>query len=207
MTGQVNNYNPHIDLRYIRSIAHADYVGARILWNLGVFMPSLQLAQESMEKYLKVLWAQDKSFQGQDDLENKLRKFGHNLGKVFEALKPGHQQQLKKKLKGRVLTLYLLEGLRYGTKTPAVGFSDHEFRSAELFILELRRMLGEEAGKTILADLSKGAWDIGYPKNIERDQILKRTLSLRLYNPTKKIRREALRNFKRYIARVEGVID
>mgnify|MGYP001071607977 CR=1 FL=1 len=53
-------YNPTIDIRYKKTIAFGDYVGARILWNLGIFFPALHLLHESVEKYLKVLWANDK---------------------------------------------------------------------------------------------------------------------------------------------------
>jgi len=146
------DYNKNIDLNYLEKIAFQDYAGARILWNLNIFFPALHLLHESVEKYLKILWASSRDFCSKDDLNKKLKKLNHNTNLVFEDLSLDYQNRLKKSLRKKWLKLYVLEGIRYGHDTQLISYDEDSFRGAELFIKEIRLLLGRSIGESTFED-------------------------------------------------------
>lgn len=192
-----HNYNPQIDIQYLRGIAFHDYVGSRILWNINSFLPSLHLLHESIEKYLKVLWARDKSFLSQDDFTKKLQNLDHDIEKIFKKLNKEDKEYLTKKIGTHGhLKLYKLAGLRYGTDLPLVGYNDMNFFASENFIKEIRKLLGEKIGKNLLQDLESGLYSINYKKTKKRSEALKLILSLQRIGPTKKEKLDQKRKFE-----------
>ncbi len=132
-------YNASIDLNAMRLTAKADLVSARILWNVGLIAQSIWLLQQSAEKYLKYLWSQNKVFSDQKHLECQLKCLGHNLKTIFDGLEPS----IKKKIKSQ-MWLVRLDGLRY---SGSFGYSYTQFRSAEKFINDIRKILKENIQK------------------------------------------------------------
>ncbi len=123
----------------MRLTAKADLVSARILWNIGLIAQSIWLLQQSAEKYLKYLWARNKVFSDQKHLECQLKCLGHNLKAIFDGLEPS----IKKKIKSQ-MWLVRLDGLRY---SGSFGYSYTQFRSAEKFINDIRKILKEKIEK------------------------------------------------------------
>jgi hypothetical protein len=195
----MSNYNASVEIGYIRRIAFQDYVGARLLWNLGIFMPSLHLLHEAIEKYLKVLWASNQTFTSEKDIIKQLKSFNHDFKKIYSAIDPLIKTNLTNIMKKWGFSLYSLEGLRYGTNTPGVMYHDTLFKSAELFIREIRIALGEKLDGKILTDLNKVEYALGFKQGQKRAVIFKEILVLKRINPTKKEKKAHIRKFQQLL--------
>lgn len=183
---------------YIRTIAHDNYLAARILWNLGLMLPALHQLGEAVEKYLKLVWSRSQSFADEADFDAKLKKFGHDSQKVLAALPEADRKEILASLKGKGFRLYVLEDLRYGTGSGLVGFSESQFRAAELFILAMRKKLGEELPRNIVEDLSRRAG----PRSRRFSGLLKAIVGSARIGTTKKERNGRKREFMAILARL-----
>src|SRR5680860_476163 len=91
----VEKYDAKLYINTLCRIAEGDLVSARLLWNLGLSAQSIWLLQQSVEKHLKCLWAKDKTFESEDDLEKKLKHdFEHKIEKIFDNLKPEYKDKI-----------------------------------------------------------------------------------------------------------------
>lgn len=197
-------FNHYPDLFQIKQIANAQWVGARILWNLGLFFPALQLLHESIEKYLKVIWARKKKFKNKTDFKGQLRRFGHDIVKIFEALQPEDKKLLKTCLNKYGLRLYYLENLRYGSDG-AILYNEAWFRAAEKLISLVRQIIGDKIEKNILESYKHAAHPDSPRRNEKRENAVKLILGAQRYTPTKKMRKEQLRKFKVAVNKLKSV--
>jgi len=202
----VTNNKPSLKIYigYLQRIAFQDWTAARILWNLGIMLPSLQLLHESIEKYLKVLWVRDKQFSSREELDRRLKEFGHNFDKIFNSLHPDLQEKLKAVLNKNGIMLYQLEALRYGTQA-LIGFSDALFKASELFIKEIRKLLNQPVKKNLLEELESAIFIDNPKQQMQIKDVLKQILILKRKTLTKKQRKAYLREFKRVIQRMKKV--
>jgi len=195
------DYNPKIDIGYLARIANGNYAGARILWNLGLFLSSLHLLHESIEKYLKVLWSQDKTFKDKADLNKRMKAFGHDYNKVLKALNKKDRDLLESVAKKDGLKLYDLIGLRYG-QLSLVMYNDILFRGAENIIRAIRQMIGQPQKKNLYEDLLTAIPHQNFGNSNKKKDILKQILSLPRTGPTKKQRKEHIKKFKALVAKL-----
>jgi len=138
---------------YLKMIAFDDYEAAKVLWNQhntgsarSFRSISLQLMQESTEKYLKVLWAKNKEFSDVNDFTEQLRKLEskHDIHRILGKLNLKYREKLEAVFKKHPFRSYQLDGLRYGTKTPLVDYNESEFRSRSIFINEIQQLLDKK---------------------------------------------------------------
>lgn len=198
MTNNTNdNYEANVDINHLSRIANADYVGARILWNLGLFYPSLHLLHESFEKYLKVLWAKNRTFKNKKELDWQLKCFGHNYKAILNALEPKDKNRLLSVARKDGLKLYDLIGLRYGL--PTVIWNDILFRGVENVLKEIKNILKEPQKKNLFEMLLSAFPHENFGKSNKKKQILKQILSLPRTSATKKQRKAHQKKFRIYM--------
>lgn len=172
-----NAYNSIVDSKHLSMIARGNHAGARVLYNLGFFISSLCLFQESIEKYLKVLWAHDKTFQSKEDFDKQLKKFGHNCKKILNSLDENIKNTLLGIAKKYRLNLYDLIGLRYGL--PLVVYNESYFRGVENIIKEIRKLINEPREENLCEEISATLVSFGEKeKEDKRKEIIKQVLSL-----------------------------
>ncbi len=198
-----DQYNPSVEIHALCGIAKTDLIAARILWNMGLIAQAIWLEQQSVEKYLKALWAKSKTFTNKKDFKDRLKAFSkksatHGIKEVFEALPPAQKKQIK-----HGLSIVALHPLRYQA---SFGFNYGAFRSGELFIEDVRKLLGENP-KSHLKEWESAAMRLrGFPKTeVKMRQAAKLIYSIT--NPkTKKERALERRRFRKIMNDIAGRI-
>ena len=176
--------------------ARSDWVSARLLWNLGFVAQAVWLIQQSVEKYLKVLWVSDKKFPSEKDLVKQLKGLGkgkfdttHDLAEIFSKLDPGIQRQL-----GRPnILLIKSEALRYNG---SFLYGDKVFNFAEAFVKKIRKLLNEPLKASLYEEI-KCVSNKPLTEAVRRkhDKIIREILSLK----NKTSRKEQYKQIKRKI--------
>lgn len=176
--------------------AHSDWVSARLLWNLGFVAQAVWFIQQSIEKYLKLLWAQNKKFTSEGELKKQLRKLSqgefdpkHDLKEILNKL----DSCVKKQLGHPGILLVKSEVLRYGG---SFSYGEKLFSAAEKFIKEIRILL-KEVNKNSLYEEIKSTHGKVEPRaeNLRKksDNIIKEILSLKNKLSSRKLRRQIRR--------------
>ncbi len=179
----MSTYNVSIDLHAMQATAKADLISARLLWNIGLMAQSIWLLQQSAEKYLKCLWANNRNFSDENDLKRQLKCLGHDIKGIFDSL----DSIVKKKIKSP-MWLVRLDNLRYSA---TFGYSYGRFRLGEKFINEIRILLKEKVEKSQFDTWNKTTMRIpkNHLENIKTANVIKSILALS--NPRTKKERNA----------------
>jgi len=178
----------------LRRRAHTDWISARLLWNIGFIAQAIWLIQQSIEKYLKVLWAHDKVFSTEKELTDQLKKLGkgkfdsmHDIGSIFHKLDLSTQYQL-----GSPYILQIKsETLRY---SGSFVYGEKIFNSAEAFIKSIRKLLNEDIKISLYEEIKSVAVNTG-TQDLRRkqDSIFKEILSLKSRINRKKLHKQIKR--------------
>ena len=182
-------YNAGIRLNALRNIANGDLIAARLLWNLGLSSQAIWLLQQSIEKYLKYLWAKKRIFESEADLDKQLKdNFNHKIEKIFDEL----DLKYKKNIKNPIFII-ALSALRY---KGSFGYSYQMFRCGEKFVHEIRALLAEKKYSNHFEEWKNAPMRLrfNYNKEAKAEEVVKSILSLT--NPrTKKERLKDKRRF------------
>lgn len=176
--------------------AHSDWVSARLLWNLGFVAQAVWLIQQSMEKYLKLLWGQSKKFSSVQELKQQLRKLSqgkfdsqHDLTEVLNKL----DSCVKNQLNRQGILIVKSDVLRYGG---SFVYGGKLFSTAEKFIKKIRSLL-KEVNKNSLYEEIKSTHGRVEPRTVslrgKSDNIIKEILSLENKLSSRRLRRQIRR--------------
>lgn len=168
----------------MQKIALTDMLSARILWNLNFYRQASWLIYQSAEKYIKVLWAQDKTIRNVSELSESWRNMGHNLKGMFNALSVEHKRALER----NKFTYHDPATIRYG-EPYNIGYSKKNFRKIELFINDVRRILGEHHNGYFDEAFEVVALSFNANKQRDAEKLLKNILSLKRSAPSRRQRK------------------
>ncbi len=197
------SFNPSVEIHALCGIARTDLIAARILWNMGLIAQAIWLEQQSAEKYLKALWAKTATFTSENNFKNCLRQFGrksttHGIKEVFEALPLDQKKQIK-----HGLNIVAIDPLRYEA---SFGFSYGAFRSGELFIADVRKLLGEKP-VSHLKEWERSAMRLKGSPKMESKMRQAAKLIYSITNPkTKKEQAQERRRFRKIMDDIAGEI-
>ncbi len=191
------SYNPKIDLHAIQATAKADLIAARLLWQLGLVAQSIWMLQQSAEKYLKCLWALNKSFTSEKNLQNRLKRLDHDIKRIFDSLDLKYKQQIN-----FPMWIISLDALRYNA---TFGYSYSKLRSGERFINEIRRLLNERIQKSHLEEWRNTSMRMSY--NYKTEQKAINAVSSVLSITNRETKREKRNQKLRWAKIIRGLIQ
>ena len=173
-------------LRVLAQIAKTDGLAARLLWNLGFHSQASWLMLQSIEKYLKALWAKDKNFQSTSKFENRIKKYNHHIEKIHKELDPKYPA-LKQNFQ-----FYWndISALRYGKDDLFLYYGHENFRTMEKYVNDICELL-KENHKPIYDECLEIIVDsLGWRHSIkDAETILKKILDLGRRTQTQKQKR------------------
>lgn len=184
----MTSYSSTQYLNKLKNRAHADWLSARLLWNLGFLNQPIWLIQQSMEKYLKVLHARDKTFASKKELITFLKDLSkgtfdnmHDVAEIINKLSEPYKSQIG----NPSILLVRSEELRYGG---SIIYGDKLFTNAEVLAKKIRTMLGESAQKCLFDEIKiVTIAPNASAKKLLHDKLIKDILSLKNQPSRKKV--------------------
>ncbi|MBI2118856.1 MAG: HEPN domain-containing protein [Elusimicrobia bacterium] len=178
-------------LSRLQEIAYHDWLCARLTLNLGYYKQANWMISQSMEKYMKVLWAKDRKFKSVNELKERLKSLSknHDLHDIFISLDKNYRDALGK----YKVSFYVPSALRYGEYNYGLGFSNKMFKECENFIRQIRVWLSDVPSGSILDDYNRTIHVFSTVKHKKAIELIKGILSLVRRMPTKKERKEVKR--------------
>lgn len=175
-------------LSRLQKIAYHDWLCARLLFNVGYYDQAYWMINQSMEKYMKVLWAKEYNKESICELKKKIKKLSrnHDLQNILTCLNKNYRDKLNK----FKIIFYKPSVLRYGEYEYGLGFSNKMFRKCEKFIKQIRIFLSDIPNGRILDEYEKSIHVSSNEKRKKAIEYIKGILSLGRYMPTKKERRK-----------------
>jgi len=133
-----------VELNYLTSIADDNLKSAEFLNEKHKIFSSLQLYRDSLEKFLKILWASDKNFEDEKNLDEELKKFNHDLtalmdNLVFDIIKTYKEKNSIKKLSG-----INYNGIKYGVKLRFLENTNYFSKDVKKFIENIKSIIEKQ---------------------------------------------------------------